>query len=230
MKNVSKADELADVARTVDTLDDTVKIADELTDAAKVVDQVGDIADAAMAVNAVNEANAAVKAVDEVNDVADAVKTVEKLDGVIESGTETIKFNEVKTFTAEETNQWFIDNVKPDYKPPYKPGTLVKEIELTENTTFVRVYDNMPDGSGMYGSWVMKADDIKGLTPLEIQNKFALPNTPKYVCDVELEDGTHIRVGEVNPLDGWGNGGGTQYDLIGQRIGDFKNERLLEGN
>ncbi|WP_348030048.1 hypothetical protein, partial [Eubacterium sp. CAG:156] len=157
-------------------------------------------------------------------------KSFDEVKKVIESGTETIKFNEVKTFTAEETNQWFIDNVKPDYNPPYKPGTLVKEIELTENTTFVRVYDNMPDGSGMYGSWVMKADDIKGLTPLEIQNKFALPNTPKYICDVELEAGTHIRVGEVNPLDGWGNGGGTQYDLIGQRIGDFKNERLLEGN
>ena len=87
----------------------------------------------------------------------------------------------------------------------------------------------MPDGSGMYGSWVMKADDIKGLTPLEIQDKFALPNTPKYICDVELEAGTHIRVGEVNPLDGWGKGGGTQYDLIGQRIGNFKNERVLEG-
>ena len=145
------------------------------------------------------------------------------------SGKTTIKFEEVKTFTAEETNQWFIDNVKSDYKPPYKPGTLVKEIELIENTTFVRVYDNMPDGSGMYGSWVMRAYDIEGLTPLEIQNKFALPNTPKYVCDVELEAGTHIRVGEVNPLDGWGNGGGTQYDLIGQRIGNFKNERLLEG-
>ena len=100
---------------------------------------------------------------------------VESVTGDIKSGRETIKFNEVKTFTAEETNQWFIDNVKPDYKPPYKPGTLVKEIELTENTTFVRVYDNMPDGSGMYGSWVMKADDIKGLTPLEIKNKFALP-------------------------------------------------------
>ena len=140
-----------------------------------------------------------------------------------------IKYKEIKTFSAEETNQWFVDNVKPDYKPPYKPGTLVKEIELTEKTTFVRVYDNMPDGSGMYGSWVMKADDIKGLTPLEIQDKFALPNTPKYICDVELEAGTHIRVGEVNPLDGWGKGGGTQYDLIGQRIGDFKNERVLEG-
>ena len=97
--------------------------------------------------------------------VADDV--VEDAAKAIKSGRETIKFNEVKTFTAEETNQWFIDNVKPDYKPPYKPGTLVKEIELTENTTFVRVYDNMPDGSGMYGSWVMKADGIKGLTPLE---------------------------------------------------------------
>lgn len=64
----------------------------------------------------------------------------------------------------------------------------------------------MPNGSGMYGSWVMRADDIKGLTPLEIQDKFALPNVPKYVCDVELDAGTHIRVREVNPLSGWGKG------------------------
>ena len=90
VKNVSKADDLVDVARTVDTLDDTVKIADELTDAAKVLDQVGDIKDAAMAVNVMDETNAAVKAVDEVNDVADAVKTVEKLDGVIESGEDVL--------------------------------------------------------------------------------------------------------------------------------------------
>ena len=39
MKNVSKADDLVDVARTVDTLDDTVKIADELTDAAKTIEK-----------------------------------------------------------------------------------------------------------------------------------------------------------------------------------------------
>ena len=160
----------------------------------------------------------------------DGGQYAERIEIGSEGGSATFKYKEVKTFTAEETNQWFIDNVKPDYKPPYKPGTIVKEIELTENATFVRVYDNMPDGSGMYGSWVMKAEDIEGLTPLEIQNKFALPNTPKYVCDVELEAGTHIRVGEVNPLDGWGSGGGTQYDFIGQRLGDFKNERLLEGN
>ena len=77
VKNVSKTDELADVARTVDTFDDTVKIADELTDAAKVVDKAGDIEDAARAVNVVDEANAAVKAVDNVT-------------GVIESGTPSV--------------------------------------------------------------------------------------------------------------------------------------------
>ena len=38
VKNVSKADDLVDVARTVDTLDDTVRIADELTDAVKMVE------------------------------------------------------------------------------------------------------------------------------------------------------------------------------------------------
>ena len=85
----------------------------------------------------------------------------------------------------------------------------------------------MPDGSKMHGGWIMRPEDIEGLTPLQIQEKFALPSTPKYVCDVELEAGTHLRVGEVNPLEGWGKGGGTQYDLIGQRVGNFTNERLL---
>ena len=88
----------------------------------------------------------------------------------------------------------------------------------------------MPDGSGMRGGWIMRAEDIEGLTPLQIQEKFALPNTPKYVCDVELEAGTHLRVGEANPLEGWGAGGGTQYDLMGQRIGNFTNERALGDN
>lgn len=119
-----------------------------------------------------------------------------------------------------------LEKVKTFYLWKWKTVSVKKQ----RHRATVIVDDNMPDGSGMYGSRVMKAEDIKGLTPLEIQNKFALPNTPKYVCDVELDAGTHIRVGEVNPLDGWGTGGGTQYDLIGQRIDDFKNERILEGN
>ena len=125
VKNVSKADDLVDVARTVDTLDDTVKIADELTDAAKAVDQVGDITDAAMAVNVMDEANAVVKAVDEVNDVADAVKTVEKLDGVIEGGTLTAQ----KVFTDNPFDE--AGNLKPNIS--YQTGEFKYNYETDAN-------------------------------------------------------------------------------------------------
>ena len=62
----------------------------------------------------------------------------------------------------------------------------------------------------------------------EIQNKFALPNTPKYICDVNLEAVTRLRTGEVNPLFGF-DGGGQQYDLIinGKNVGTFTNERII---
>lgn len=100
------------------------------------------------------------------------------------------------------------------------------EIQLTENTAYVHVYDKV--NSGMQGGWVMKAEDIAGLTPQEIQNKFALPNKPKYICDVNLEAGTRLRTGEVNPLLGF-DGGGQQYDLIinGKSVRTFTNERTI---
>ncbi|MGC6175852.1 hypothetical protein [Lacrimispora sp. 38-1] len=66
----------------------------------------------------------------------------------------------------------------------------------------------------------MKAEDIKGLTPLQIQDKFALPATPKSVAEVKLKAGDTIRMGEANPIFGSG-GGGTQFDLMGQYIGEF---------
>lgn len=34
-------------------------------------------------------------------------------------------------------------------------------------------------------------------------------------------------MGIANEIDGWGVGGGIQYDLMGQRIGSFENERVL---
>ena len=133
-------------------------------------------------------------------------------------------FTTIRKVTAEETNSWW-KNVMGYDNPPYKPGTMVEEIKLTKDTTFVRVYDG--EVSGMYGGWVMKAEDIAGLTPKQIQDKFALPSLPKYMADVKLKEGTTIRTGIVNPLEGWGNGGGIQYDLMGQRVGEFLNPREL---
>ncbi len=136
----------------------------------------------------------------------------------------TTDFTTIKKVTAEETNSWW-KNVMGYSNPPYKPGTMVEEIKLEKDTTFVRVYDGKV--SGMYGGWVMKAEDIKGLTPKQIKDKFALPALPKYMADVKFTKGTTIRKGIVNPLDGWGKGGGIQYDLMGQRVGEFLNPREL---
>ena len=132
----------------------------------------------------------------------------------------------INTVPAEETNQWFIDDT-PGYNPPYKPGTKVNEIVLQEGNDikFVRVYDK--DVSGMKGSWIMRAEDIEGLTPSQIKDKYALPAIPKYICDVEIKPGTHLREGIANEVDGWGKGGGRQIDLMKQKIGEFKNERML---
>ena len=38
----------------------------------------------------------------------------------------------------------------------------------------------------------MKAEDIKGLTPAQIKDKFALPNLPEYVGEVTLPKGSNI--------------------------------------
>ena len=130
----------------------------------------------------------------------------------------------IGTSSADDVNNWWKIEMGYD-NPPYKPGTTVNEIKLTQKTTFVRVYDG--EISGQFGGWVMKAKDIQGLTPSQIQDKFALPSTPKYITDVVLPEGTVIREGVVNPLEGWGTGGGIQYDLMGQRIGEFVNPRPL---
>ena len=47
----------------------------------------------------------------------------------------------LNTSSAEDVNKIFKDTM--GYEPPYKPGTSVTEIQLTENATYVRVYDKV---------------------------------------------------------------------------------------
>lgn len=107
---------------------------------------------------------------------------------------------------------------------PYKDGQTAQIIELTKETKFVRVFDN--ENSYKAGSWLMKYDDVKGKTPEQIANDFALPQVPKYICDATLPAGTKLRTGECNPLFGY-SGGGRQFDLMGERVGKFDNEREI---
>ncbi len=128
----------------------------------------------------------------------------------------------VKIESAEKVNNEFKTN--SNYKPPYQPGTKTITVKLKENKKFVRVYR---ESGKLTGGWVMEAEQIEGLTPSQIKNKFALEYEPKYICDVEIPAGSTVRYGIANKIINWGNGGGTQYDLMGQFIGEFTNERLL---
>ena len=104
---------------------------------------------------------------------------------------------------------------------------IVRILELKKDARFVRVYDNQ--NSFNKGPWIMREKDIKGLSPAEIQNKYSLPFTPVYQCDVNLKAGTLLRSGITGPLFGY-SGGGLQYDLMinGKNVGEFVNERLIK--
>jgi hypothetical protein len=154
--------------------------------------------------------------------VKDAVFSNEKtsglnyLDNQLGSMKNNVKINRYES--AESVNDWW--KVKKGYEnPPYTSKTVVQDIHTLSDETFVRVYDG--DVSGLKGGWLMKADDIKGLTPKQIQEKFALPAEPIYIGEVNIPKGSNLRVGEVAENFGY-KGGGIQFDLKGQYIGDYK--------
>ncbi|MFB5348922.1 hypothetical protein [Enterococcus faecalis] len=126
-----------------------------------------------------------------------------------------VKVNKYES--AESINNWW-KNQGYD-QPPYTSKTVVQDLDLLADTKFVRVYDGT--NSKLHGGWLMEVEAIKGLTPAQIQDKFSLPHLPKYVGEVMVPKGSSLRMGEVNPLFEH-KGGGVQFDLKGQYIGDFK--------
>lgn len=98
------------------------------------------------------------------------------------------------------------------------------------NEEYVRVFTYNADGtSNKLGGWLMKKSDIEGLTPAQIADKYALPKEPTHICDVKVSTNFNLQTGIANSVEGWGNGGGQQFDTMGQLIDEdaFVNERLI---
>ncbi|HMO67341.1 MAG TPA: hypothetical protein PKE25_01530 [Novosphingobium sp.] len=131
-----------------------------------------------------------------------------------------IPSGKTETISADEANHF---HTLKGNRPPYAPGKPVKEIITDSDETFVRVHGPANQG----GSWVARAEDIKGLSPQQIKDKFALPELPTHVSDVSVPAGTRIRVGEAGALPGWGNGGGLQVEVM-ERTSVFSNQRPLQ--
>ena len=81
------------------------------------------------------------------------------------------------------------------------------------------------------GQWIMKKCDFQGLTPAEIADKYALPKEPTHMCDVNLPPDYRLECGITNGIEGWGSGGGLQFDTMGEFLPRtaFINEVALGG-
>lgn len=119
----------------------------------------------------------------------------------------------IKEITGDEINKILYNDYGFE-KPAFLGGnSKAALIEIDKPTKFVRV--NNDKKSFAKGSWLMAYDDVKGLTPEQIKEKFALPDLPKYIVEVEVPAGAQLYTGECNSIKNWGNGGGTQYFLAG---------------
>lgn len=94
-------------------------------------------------------------------------------------------------------------------QPPYAEGSAARDIVLNRERVLVRVHGE----TNQARSWLMRPEDIQGLTAQQIMDKFALPELPQYVSDVYIPAGTRVRVGIVAEQPGWGRGGSIQYEL-----------------
>ena len=110
------------------------------------------------------------------------------------------------------------------YDPPYLDGTKVKYIKYETDQRFVRVYSSK---GKQVSSWIMKYEDIEGLTAREIKIKYSLPDEPYYITVVRVPSGTEIETGIVNALFG-GDSGAQQYNFLGQEKAEwFYNKRKI---
>jgi filamentous hemagglutinin len=108
-----------------------------------------------------------------------------------------------------------------NFSPPYVPGTQTALIMTLQETQFVRVY--VPGTkSTPVGAWIMPVSEIRDLTPEQVASKFALPQTPTHIVDVNVPPGQQLRATIANDINihndrslgGNGGGGGVQFELM----------------
>jgi len=112
-------------------------------------------------------------------------------------------------------------------RPPFI-GT-VYEIRTTEPILLVRTYLYDPaDPFNASGRWTMRALNLRGLTPDQVKDLYALPNAVNRVTIVQIPASTHLYVGIAGPLSGWGNGSGPQIYLFDRPpLANYQPQALL---
>jgi len=112
---------------------------------------------------------------------------------------------------ASEANAPF---VAKGWSPPYAAGTRPRTFTTGAPVDFVRVHgENNPTGA-----FLVRADEIAGMTPAQIQKHLALPQVPTHIRPVTVPSGTKMQVGRVGAQPDFNvpANGGIQYQLLEQ--------------
>lgn len=130
------------------------------------------------------------------------------------------------TIPLEELNyicaQW--DSNMTTATVPFDLNFPTTEIISTHQQHFARVYTPGPTpntGSGPNGAWFMRSEYVRGLTPEQIRDRFALPDVPTMIVNVEFPASPSpagkdyaIWTGIAGPIATWGNGGAFQNRIV----------------
>ncbi|MFA5074522.1 MAG: autotransporter outer membrane beta-barrel domain-containing protein [Candidatus Babeliales bacterium] len=116
--------------------------------------------------------------------------------------------------------QWD-SSVQPD-TVPFAENYSVSEIKLTQQQHFVRLLAGPSSSSN--GAWIMRSEYVRGKTPQQLADIFALPNgaPPVEIVNVEMPASTDpvngpfyvLWTGVCGPIRDWGNGGAVQNRLV----------------
>ena len=110
---------------------------------------------------------------------------------------------------------------------PYK-GEVREAVLQSEESGWVRVFEDRPGSSSAPGGkWAMRKQDIQGMTPEQIRDKYSLGYTPNRVVDVTYKPGMRIREGTAAEVPSLRTrGGGLQREAMDGRAGIGTPQRL----
>jgi len=102
-------------------------------------------------------------------------------------------------------------------EPEWLPRSEVLEGILNRNEKFVRIHNEKNEA----GFWLIKEESVRGLTPLQIKEKLALPTFPTHISHLKVPKGTKIRRGLANSVFD-GTAGAMQYEIVGAELKEVK--------
>ncbi|HEU4327127.1 MAG TPA: hypothetical protein VFS21_28565, partial [Roseiflexaceae bacterium] len=121
-----------------------------------------------------------------------------------------------------------VQAIAEGYQPPYMAETSAIEVVTTTPTSFVRVFggeSSFAPASREAGGWLMRAEEIQGLTAQQIASRFSLPQVPTMVTDATIPAGVRLEVTVARDVSPYaashgiytgtnGGGGGVQFNLL----------------